>query len=160
MASYSISQAIAPNGAVTSSGTISRILGVYTGPTDYATISNIQGHFDQSNYSQNYGFRLGVASSLGTYRKSNITALAQNNSGDTSSLPGLFAVTRWLVNPGLPANFLRAWVCAYASPRDFRFDFPRGLKLAPSNALLFTFTLTGESAKSVCPFQFNFEVDA
>ena len=138
------------------------LLGLLTGPTDYANISEIIVNCVSSNHAINvptlYVMAIG---DTGTYRKSSLAQMARGDGGSSDMLPGIFLVNQWTVKPTLPTSYLRRFIGTYAGTTTRTMTFPRGLKLAPSTALILWFESSQYNVnQKQTRVELNFSVDA
>jgi len=136
------------------------VLGLVTGPTDYANISEIQVMNVSSNYGGGFDVGLGIGSP-GTPRKFSLEQKARADTGSSDSLAGIFLVNQWTVPPSVPTKFIRRWTNPYTHSWSTKLTFVRGLKLAPSTALILwsLVNVLGQQPGLSFRVELSFEVD-
>lgn len=113
---------------------VAAILQITPSQTDWPVITEISCAWGNFNGGGLEVWGLGFASSQGTPR-SNSYAIYPHDPGDP--LPAITFSSDWIVRPGVPTKFLRRIsLSGLATSSQFRFVFPRGLQLNPSNSLV------------------------
>ncbi len=112
-----------------------------TGPTDYLNVMSVEGLMTSSNSgvsTQTVG--LGIPAARGVGINSNI--FVKENPYITDALPGCTLYSQWSIQPTASTNYLRRVSLNIQSNAatglriPILFNFPNGLKLAPSSSLV------------------------